>query len=223
MTDFADRLAELETRGAAILVTGANASEGHVDLCRQMLGADSVEPRRRIIVNTNGTTSLDARLPTERGTVPDTTLITATTTRSSVPAATASSGPGFPECVDLVDMADASLADIGVAITEAAERVQRRHAPLRPTELRLGLDSLTPLLDGFGEEPVFTFLVVATRYLRSLDALSHFHLPADRDEYVARLLAPLFDVVVEVRSIDGVRQQRWHVDDGAITSPWVEI
>lgn len=123
----------------------------------------------------------------------------------------------------MVELEDASLGDIGVAITEAVEGVHRRHAPLEATELRVGVDSLAPLLDAHGEAAVFAFLVVATQYLRTFDALGHFHLPAERDSYAARLLAPLFDIVVEVRARNGQSQQRWHLDDGAVTSRWLSL
>lgn len=218
MADFAERLAELKRQGSAVLVTGSDATEGHVELCRGLLGDDSVEPRRRVVVVSDGMASLETRLPTERGAVPDTTVISAAATRSA-----AANDAAAPRGVDVVDVEGESMGDIGGAIAEAVERVQRRHAPLEPGELRLGVDSLAPLLDAHGEREVFAFLVVATRYLRANRALGHVHLPVERDAYVSRLLAPLFDVVVEVRTRNGTAQQRWHLDDGAVTSRWLSL
>lgn len=239
-TDFADRLAELEDRGSAVLVTGADAAAAHTALCRDLLATDSVKPRRRVIVAPNGTTGLDPRLPTEGGTVPDTTLVTtasgrgaAASDRSSAASdrsgaasgrdAAASGTPSAPRGVDVVTVDDASLEAFGAAITGAVERVRRDHGPLSPTELRIGVDSLAPLLDAHHEAHVFAFLVVLTRYARATEALGHCHLPVDRTAYAARLFAPLFDAVVEVRARGDHPQQRWHLDDGATTSPWLEL
>lgn len=215
--DFSDRLAELKRRGSAVLVTGADIGEAHTDLCWRLFGDSLAEPRRRVLVITNGTGTLDARLPTGTGEASDTTVIPASTTRSVQTAATP------PRGAQVVEPAGASLGHLGIAITEAIERIQRDHAPLEAAELRLGVESLAPLLDAHGEEQVFEFLAVATHYLQEVDALGHFHLPFHRDADVARLLTPLFDVVVEVRVREGQPRQRWHLDDGAITSRWLPL
>jgi len=225
-TDFADRLAELEGRGSAVLVTGAGAAEAQAALCRDLLATDSVEPRRRVIVAPNGTVGLEPRLPTEGGAVPDTTLVTTASGRGAAApgrGAAASTTASAPRGVDVVTVDDASLEAFGTAVTGAVERVRRDHGPLSPTELRIGVDSLAPLLDAHHEGRVFAFLVVLTRYVRATEALGHCHLPVDRTAYAARLFAPLFDAVVEVRARGDHPQQRWHLDDGATTSPWMEL
>lgn len=219
MPDFVDRLAELEDHGSAVLVTGAGAEGAHTAICREMLASTSVEPRRRVIVAPNGTLPFDARLPFERGTVPDTTVIASRSGRS----AGATAGQSVPQGVDVVELDDASLSSFGLAITEAVEQVQQRHGPLEPTELRVCVDSLAPLLDLHTEQQVFAFLVVLTQYIRTVDALGHCHLPVDRTTADVRLFEPLFDAVVEVRNRHDHPQQRWHLDEGAITSPWMEI
>lgn len=214
--EFASRLRELKEEGCVVLVAGDTPADAHAELCGRLLGDDGVD-RRRLLVFTNGTFGLDARLPTASPGGPDTTIITTSTTRSTV----VDSVP--TPAVDLVELGDVSLTDLGIAIVEGIERVEQRHGPLDPAELRFGLDSLSPLLDAHGEQAVFEFQTIVNRYLRAYDALGHVHLPVDREDYVARLLAPLFDAVVEVRVQDGRTEQRWHLDDGAVTSRWLSV
>lgn len=215
--DFAGRLQELKERGCAVLVTGDTAGDVHTEICRRLLGDDSVERRRRLLVFTNGTFGLEARLPPGGLGGEDTAVITTSNTRSAVVESVPS------PTIDVVELEDASLEDLGLAIVDAIETIDERHGPLEPAELRFGLDSLCPLLDTHGEQAVFEFLTIVTRYLRANDALGHVHLPVERDEYVARLLSPLFEAVVEVRVRDGHHQQRWHLDDGAVTSRWLSL
>lgn len=215
--DFANRLQELKDRGCAVLVTGDASTEIHTAICRRLLGDGTGTHRRRLLVFTNGTFGLAARLGPDGLDHGDTKVITSSTTRSAVVESVPS--PTF----DVVELGDASLADLGLAIVAAFQRTEKRHGPPDPAELRFGLDSLSPLLDAHGEEAVFEFLTLLTGYLRANDALGHVHLPVERDAFVARLLSPLFDAVVEVRVRDGRRQQRWHLDDGTATSRWLSI
>lgn len=219
-TAFAGRLAELKAEGSAVLVVGSESSEGHRSLCRRLHGTDSPEPRRRILVGADDVDALRERLPTEHGSSADSTLISVSNVRSatteSIPAAALSG-------VDVVELGDASLARLGIGITEAVERIETRHGPIEPSEVRFGLESLAPLLDVYGEQRVFSFLVVLTRYFRAFGVLGHVHLRCDTEGYVTRLLAPLFDIVVEVRALNGQPQHRWHLDDGALTSRWLSL
>jgi hypothetical protein len=214
--EFASRLDDLKERGCAVLVVGGGSKAVHVDMCRQLLGDDDAGPRRRLQVFTDGTVAVDEHVP---GGAPAevTRIVTASTTRST--AATASQPSGG----DVVELDDASLADVGVAVVGVTEAFERRYGRLGPTELRVGVDSLAPLLDVHGERAVFQFLVLATGYVRQFDGLGHCHLPVDREAYVVRLLAPLFDAVVEVRVRNGRPQQRWHLDGGDVASPWLSL
>jgi hypothetical protein len=215
--DFVSRLADLKERGGAVLVVGGGSREVHATACRRLMGDESAGVRHRLLVFTNGTFAVDPRIPQGAERLGDTTVITAAATRSAVAKGVASSD------LNVVELDGASLAELGGSIVDAVGRIEDRHGPLEPTQLRIGIDSLSALLDAHGERAVFQFLVVATRYVRSVDGLGHFHLPVDREAYVARLLAPLFDAVVEVRVRSGRSEQRWHLDDGAVTSQWLSI
>lgn len=212
---FVRRLRELKERGCAVLVTGDTTAAAHTDICRRLLGEGSDGRRHRVLVFTNGTFGLDDRLPD--GGAGDTEVITTSTKRSATVESVPSAG------FDTEELEGCSLTDLGLAIVDAFERIEEAHGPLDPAELRFGLDSLSPLLDAHGEEVLFEFLTILTRYLRAYEALGHVHLPVDREEYVAKLVAPLFQAVVEVRVRDMETEQRWHLDDGAVTSRWLSI
>lgn len=213
--DFGSRLQELKEHGCMVLVTGESSSDVHARICRRLLG-DEARRRRRLLVFTNGTFGLETRLPRD-GRSDDTEIITTSPARSAV-AGTSS----VPE-IDVVELEDATLADLGIAIVDACRTLEDRHGPLEPAEMRFGLDSLTPLLDAHGEPAVFEFLIILTRYARAYDALGHVHLPVERDARVARVLAPLFDAIVEVHVRGGRKQHRWHLTDEPLTSRWLPI
>jgi hypothetical protein len=62
-----------------------------------------------------------------------------------------------------------------------------------------------------------------TARIREENGMGHFHLRRSRDDEIVRLLDPLFDAVVEVRTTDGTVEQRWHLRDGDVTSDWIAV
>ncbi|ELY59342.1 hypothetical protein C491_06018 [Natronococcus amylolyticus DSM 10524] len=49
----------------------------------------------------------------------------------------------------------------------------------------------------------------------------HYRLPVDRQNEVVPVLTPLFDVVVELRTHNGVCQERWSLKDESLCSGWI--
>lgn len=241
-SEFGNRLRELKTRGCAVLVVGSVPSNVHAMLCRRMFGERIDPPRQRLLVLTEGTVALGSRIPETEpapesdarpgvGTSPgietgegapgssegETHVITAATARSTAPRVRA----GWD--VPVVDLAEPSLAELGMAIVCVFEGVERRHGPLEPAQVRFCLDSLTPLLDAHDEATVFEFLALLTGYVREMNGMCHLHLPAPPRTYAARLVAPLFDATVELRvGVDGP-EQRWHLREDGFTSRWLPL
>jgi hypothetical protein len=239
--DFETRLQKLKAEGCAVLVVGAGAARQHATLCRGLLGDDAVAPRRRLLAFTEGVDGLDERVPAGARIGADTELVTVPTggARGATAGADGAVGraagggaaPAFSGVADVVGPGDGSVREprdgsldaLGRELLAALSGLEERHGPFDPAELRVGLDSALALLSTHGEAPTFRFLHLLAALVRRHGALGHVHLPVDRDTYAARLLAPLFDGVVALRVRDGHAQQRWHLDDGAVTSRWLPL
>jgi len=239
--DFETRLQRLKAEGCAVLVVGAGATGQHATLCRGLLGDDAVAPRRRLLAFTEGTDGLDERVPAGARVGADTELVTVASDGARGAATSVVDGASggdvggaaqaFGGIGDVVgpgdgsvrEPRDGSLGALGEELLAALSALERRYGPFDPAELRVGLDSALPLLSAHGEAATFEFLHLLTALVRRHDALGHVHLPVDRETYAAGLLAPLFDGVVALRVRDGHAQQRWHLDDGAVTSRWLPL
>jgi len=230
--DFETRLRELKAEGCAILVVGPGAADEHAAVCRGLLGDDAAGPRRRLLAFTAGTEGLDDRVPAGARVGVDTELVTLGAVGARGATAVDPAGAVGPDGVgDVVDPgegavrepADGSLGALGRELVAALSALDERYGPFEPAELRFGLDSAVPLLEAHGDATTFHFLHLLTALLGRHDALTHVHLPVERDRYAARLLAPLFDGVVALRVRDGHAQQRWHLDGGAVTSRWLPL
>ena len=226
--DFETRLRELKAEGCAVLVVGPGAAAEHAAVCRGLLGDDAAGPRRRLLAFTEGAEGLDDRVPAAARVGVDTELVTVDAVGARGAAAVAAGPDGVGDVIDpgegaVREPTDGSLYALGRELLAALSALDQRYGPFEPAELRFGLDSAVPLLEAHGEAATFRFLHLLTALLRRHDALAHVHLPVARDRYAARLLAPLFDGVVALRVRDGHAQQRWHLDDGAVTSRWLPL
>ncbi|USZ68404.1 hypothetical protein NGM10_01370 [Halorussus salilacus] len=115
------------------------------------------------------------------------------------------------------------LRDLGVAVEDAIEGFEEGGARISPAELRVCFDSLTPLVEDYGDRDVRRFLLGVTETVERVDGMGHYHLPARYDSEVVGSLSPLFDAVVEVRRADGEIQQRWHLSDPDIATDWLAL
>jgi len=217
-TAFRQRLEELKERGCAILVVGSVPSDVTARACERLLGETDRRPRHRVLAFTNGRGAIERGIP-ERCARDDgdTAVITAAATRGAA-AATAADVD-----VPVRELETASLAELGVAVSEAIETFERRHGPLEPGDLRVCLNSLLPLLDEHGDRTVFEFALLTAARVRTAGGIGHFHLPAERDAVVVRQLAPVFDAVIQLRTLDDEPQQRWLIDDEGIRSGWLPL
>lgn len=237
---FSEALTSLKRRGSNLLVVGAVTGDTSANACRRMLGDSDAVDRHRLLVFTDA----DGRCATERvpgvGTVhpgESVTLIdNAAASRSAVVSgpppgrarsAQATDGPSVPgtghDGVARQEVDATNLAELGTAITEAIDAIEADADGLGAAELRVCLDSLLPLLEANGREPVFRFLHVLTSRIREERAMAHFHLPVDPSAEEVHVLAPLFDAIVELRTENGTDQQRWHVQDADVTTDWLTV
>lgn len=210
---FARTLSDLKREGSDILLVGDESDGAHEDVCRRLLGEDDDALRYRLFVLTrNGE---------------DDGCTTA-------PAATAATGPvrvvrqaGAPT-VDgegaLTTTVDSEfLSALGMDFLDVVDEIVAESDGLEPAQLRVCFDSVRPLVERHRSETVFRLLHVMTARIREENGMGHFHLRLPRDHEAVRLLDPLFDAVVEVRTTDGTVEQRWHLRDGDVTSDWIAV
>lgn len=219
---FAAYLSELKERGSATLVVGELPRGCYASFCRDMLGDPTSDPRFRLRVTTDETqdiaTQVENNLSPSADRVPTRHIVSTFDARS---ATTASAISRANDTVTHVK--DASLAKLGVAISQEIKEFEERNGGLEPAELRVCFDSLRPLIEEFDEEQVFKFLHILTGRIRSTSGMGHFHLQVESDDLVVGTFADLFDAVIELANRNDQLVQCWHVHDRDITSGWMPV
>ena len=228
-------LQTLKRRGSTLLVVGLTSEEEQGQACRRMLGDDTAGPRRRLLV----LTSTEQEAVTDRAQrvqrPPPETIRCLTygatarsTTGGSDPDGKASeerTGAGgkdgtYPKN-RLVE--GNGLVELGEAIGTEIDAIEAESGDLAPAELRVCIDSLTPLLDAYDRTAVRRFLDRITTRITAARGMGHVHLPVARDWEAIADLDELFDAVVELRVEQGRAQQRWHLKETGVTSDWFGI
>jgi hypothetical protein len=216
---FAQALSALKRRGSNVLVVGEGRDCSQLDACRRLLGDATAGPRHRILVSTAEGIDIDRRLPAEEPQSGSITLVDRAIKTRSAAAAESMSSIGSVS-TKLVE--DEGLGSLGEATAEAITGVEAE-GPLAPAELRVCLDSLTPLLEEHDERDVFEFLGALGEEIRRVNAMGHVHLPVEYGSEPAETLAPAFDAVVELRVSGEESEQRWHLQDEEITTDWLAL
>jgi hypothetical protein len=219
---FAQALSALKRRGSSVLVVGKGRDCSQLDACRRLLGDVTAGPRHRILVSTAEGIDIDRRLPAEGPRSGSITLVDrAIKTRSAAAGDTTHSTSSIGS-VSTKLVEDDGLGSLGEATTEAIAAVEAE-GPLAPAELRVCLDSLTPLLEEHDEHDVFEFLQALGEEIRGVNAMGHVHFPVEYESDRVGALAPTFDAVVELRVEDDRSEQRWHLQDEGITTDWLAV
>ncbi|WP_440766831.1 DUF7504 family protein [Natronorubrum sp. DTA7] len=222
---FTETLSRLKREGASVLVVGSVRTDQRRDVCRRLLGQATVQPRRRVLVSTTGdlhdvSHMVDADINTS-----DTLRFVSYATQARSTAAR-DTGEDTAE-TDSPSLESSptttTLADLGIEISSAIEALESEANGFAPAELRVGINSLVPLLEEFGAERVFKFVHLTNGRTRDANGMIHYYLPMDRDSDVVSVLAPLFDIIVELREQSGDFQERWSINDGDQSSGWISI
>ncbi|QRV16680.1 hypothetical protein JMJ58_07360 [Haloterrigena salifodinae] len=221
---FTAELSQLKRRGASVLVVGAVRTEQRQEVSQRLLGQTTSQPRRRVLVSTTGESHTMSHLAD--GDESATTALVNYETQSRGAAAANSDSQSMESVSVQSDNSPttvATLADLGIAVSNAIEEFERDATSLAPGELRIAVDSLVPLLEEYGAERVFKFAHLTNGRTRDSDGMIHYHLPLDRDSDVVSVLTPVFDIVIELRDRNGVFQERWTINDGDHSSGWLSI
>ncbi|MFB6266024.1 MAG: hypothetical protein ABEI31_00065 [Halodesulfurarchaeum sp.] len=219
---FTDALSTLKAEGSALLVVGTVPQEKFGAVTTHLLGDQEGGPRRRLFVTTNDRLDeIRARLPEPPG-LPlrqSTRVITITERERSAAA------PPIADSAELPteQVSKGELSALSERILQTIDEFERLAGSLEPAELRVSVDSLTPILDAHDEEDVFRMVHLLNHLVRKKSGMIHYHLPVERESATVRMFAPLFDAVVELRMQDGALQQRWHLQDSDISSEWLPV
>lgn len=236
---FRHRLAELKRNGCNILLVGTNALGS---ACERLLGESSAGPRYRLFVTTDANSasahakldSVQSGTSVQPGTYHDEAMVVNWDADVRGAAADSedrcrgigdgsavrnSAEPPFRE----VFVESDDLRELGMAVEETVESFEAESGGLSPAELRLCLDSVTPLVAEYEYRDVRRFLLGLTETVERVDGMAHYHLPAEYDSETVENVEPLFDAVVEVRQTEGEVEQRWHLGDPDITTDWLAL
>lgn len=222
MTALGEALSELKRRGSVSLVVGSVPHESYVRVSRCMLGESDGDRRRRrlLVVSERDRESAVRRL---RTTGPlDGTHAVVVACNGTARGAAAGTTP-MDEDGPSVRRVEGGLDDLGAAITDALDRFEAASGGLAPAELRVGVDPLPDRLGAGATPAAFGFLHAFTHQVRRAGGMGHVRLARERDDTAVRTLAPLFDVLLELR-LDGRRlEQRWHLRDRDVVSDWIPV
>ena len=231
LTAFINLLNELKATGCNLLVVGDESREVFTRASGQLLGGADVL-RHRVLAVTDATSqSIAERLPdpnsTPRPLTETTTVLNHTGAPRSVTAAENPETPPELAGIEEICIADPELRGLQSGLTDAIVDVGTR-ADLEPSDLRVGIDSLDPLLDHHGEDAVKRCLDAVGGYVRDQCAMSHYVLRESYDSDAVQTLLPSVDAAIELRTVDPEEydhdaQQRWHVPRRDLTTDWTPL
>lgn len=208
-TTFAQRLDELGREGANLLLVGDSSPEVHAAGSRRLLeGGD--DSHRHLFVFTEGANACTS-LPD--GADPANTHVVRQPSEDSRLS-------GWPSGVSETVLDDPSPSALATGVVEAIDDLV---ADEEGVELRLCFDSITSLVRDRDSEEAFRIMHLVTTHVRQVGGIGHYHLALARDDDHVRLLEPVFDAVVELRSGEAGPEQRWHFQDDEMTSDWVDL
>ncbi|WP_135824305.1 DUF7504 family protein [Halorussus ruber] len=232
LQSFLSLLNELKSTGCNLLVVGDAPRELFTQTSSRMLGDDDAVRYRTLAVTDATPESIAERLPDPSESprpVGETTHVL--NHAGALRSVTAAADPTTP--VDLAGVketriADPQLAGLQAALIEAIEEFANRADSLHPADLRVGIDSLEPLLDHYGEDVVRRCLRIVGSYVRDYDAMAHYILPKPYDSDLVQRFADDMDAIVEIQLDDSadndrVGKQRWHVPSRDLTIGWASI
>ena len=203
---FAQALDTLKREGSNILIVGDAESGPRDAACHRLLGDSSTDDRFRLFVTTDPSCvepgeGVESQYLVQR------------------PADSNRARQEYPTSnVTETTM----LGVLGTEFVETVDEFEAENDDVEPSQLRVCVDSVSTLLQTNDSENVFRLLHVMTTRVRQINGMGHYHLPIDRDDEAVRLLEPLFDAVVEVRSGDQA-EHRWHLRDAETTTDWIPL
>lgn len=218
---FSQRLQRLKQRGCTLLVVGLVPDSVLSLASNQMLGDPSLRRHRLFVLTDADTSTVRGRLPaTNTRPVSQTTKIV-----DHVPSARAATQTGtVTDQIPTERVYDEDLDVLCETVADSIEAFERQEGGLDAGRFRLCFDSLRPLVDEYDPEDVSRFLDRLTAEIRGVRGMGHFLLPVAREDDMVDSLAPTFDAIVELRTVNGSREQeRWHLPGEDLTTDWITL
>jgi hypothetical protein len=226
---FQSVLRRLKTEGCNLLVVGDPPREVFTRASRCMLGDPDARRWRVLALTDASPESVADRIPAasagSRSPADATTVVNhappSRPTTDSVETPVAS----VPE----VDVGDADLVGLRTAVVDAVREFCDRS--FRPAEVRVAVDSLSPLLDHHETAAVRRFLRTVGECVHECDAMAHYVLPEPYGSDRCQRLVGEFDAVIELRTAPAddrsgsprAAEERWHLPESGTTMPWVPV
>ncbi|NEU59143.1 hypothetical protein [Halorussus sp. MSC15.2] len=229
---FLTLLQQLKVGGCNLLVVGDPARSVFTRCSEYLFGDDDALRQRIFAVTDAPPESIVDRLPDPTAAprpISDTTTVLnhAGPPRSVTAATNLNTEPALTGVTE-VQIADPQLQGLQSNLIETIETTAWENNPIRPSEIRVGLDSLTPLIDHYPISVVKQFLQTTSTTVTQHDAMAHYILMKPYDHNLVQELSSEFDAVIELRSVDPEpngyeAEQRWHVPSTGLTMDWLPL
>lgn len=231
LAEFFDLLNELKATGCNLLVVGDAPREAFTRASSRLLGEEKALRYRLLAVTDAAPRSVADRLPHPDATPRPLAETTRILNHAGAPRSVTATTPGAPsEPADIEEtrIADPELQGLRSELTAAIEDAAEDADGLRPADLRVGVDSLDPLLEQYGEDVVKRCLDAVGEHVHDHSGMAHYVVTNGYDSDPVQGLLPNVDAVIELRTVSPDEyghdvHQRWHVPRRDITTEWAPL
>lgn len=211
---FASALAGLKRSGCNVLVVGAVPERERDAMSARLFGDPAAGPRVRLFgLLDRGVEVARRRLSLAGPGAAPVRVVTAGTGRQVRATAAASPTEGLTvrRAGDPDEFREELVAAVDALGDEAGD--------LEPGALRVGVDSVQPLVERRGVAAVESLVDDVGAEVVDAGGIAHYVYPAAHDD-AAEVLGPSFDAVVSLRVRDGRTEQHWQLPGRGIKTGW---
>lgn len=217
---FSQALRDLKRRGSNLLLVGTPDRATRAAATDRLMGETDVPVRRRRMFVFTDNTYVGEEFVDEAA--QDVHVVAREqATRGAAAAATGVAAPTAGGGVTRQQVDGERLGELSWAVGRGMRQLDAETA--RPGELRVCVDSLTPLVDEHSYHERMQFLHTITNRVRAASGMGHYHLSARYDDDIVADLEPLFDAVIDLRVAEGRPEHRWHIGARDLDSGWLPL
>ena len=231
LTAFFSLLNEYKATGCNLLVVGDAPRSVFTRASSRLLGDERALRYRLLAVTDAAPRSVSDRLPDPDATPRPLSATTRILNHAGTPRSVTAPDPDgalAPVGIEETCVADPELQGLRSELVAGIEDVAAEADGLRPAELRVGVDSLDPLLEQYGEDVVERCLDRVGERVDDHDGMAHYVLARGYDTDPVQSLVPTVDAAIELRTVNPGEYghdalQRWHVPQRDITTEWAPL